>query len=502
MKNGIPYCTYKRTENMYCNALTKHGNVEIECKDCFGTFKTQDCFKQHKKNQMCKMQKKCKKCNKFIIFRNYQQRKKTIDDHDCNIDIRYCEHCKKEHNRDQECKLTTRNITDWQNFPKLCLIAASVSDINSFVDCIECDKEKFKCKFHKKSHQKDSFVNFMYILREINIHGIFRGVYVTENEVENQIKHFDKSYEPKVNASTNSELRKTRFGKSEKDRNKENLKDFYPENAMDQFLKEIMENETYKNSVGIIETPVIMEYIIKSLDKMKVKIDLEPGKTRLDLSFMNFSFICIENYLKEYTSFTTEEKNSRYFPLGLNFREFYNYGKLPDLSYFQFLSDSRKEIEKKKLFWITLQQDWTFLKEMKQYLLQRVEKLLEATVKLTKLAFDIQNMLRENYSDSAKFPIGSIFRARNNTGFFYTLLIHYSVVPLEVPVYAFKFEEKGIDISGTSTEEYIYQKFLSWKFKDAKLQGSYLSPYGGATFDNFRPDAYEENTKTAYLYHG
>ena len=81
---------------------------------------------------------------------------------------------------------------------------------------------------------------------------------MTENEVENQIKHFDKSYEPKVKASTNSELRKTRFGKSEKDRNKENLKDFNPENAMDQFLKEIIENETYKNSVGIIETPVIM----------------------------------------------------------------------------------------------------------------------------------------------------------------------------------------------------------------------------------------------------
>ena len=485
---------------MYCNAFD--GNEEMSCKDCFGTFKTKDCFLQHKKNKMCKMQKKCKKCNRFIIFHKYQFKEKAIKDHDCNIKIGYCEHCTQLHSRDEECKLTARNIKDWQNFPKLCLIAASVSDTNAYVNCIECNKGKFKCKYHKKSHQKDSFVNFLYIMREINIHGIFHGVYVTENEVENQIKHFDRSYEPKVNVSTNSEPRKTRFGQPVKNRYKENLKNFYPENAMDQFLKEIMENETYKNSVGIIESPVIMEYIIKSLDKMKVKIDLGPGKTRLDLSFINFTFICIENYLKEYTSFITEEKNSRYFPLGLNFREFYNYGTLPNLSYFQFLSDSKKEIQKKELFWRTLEKDWTFLNEMKQYLLKRVEKLLKATVKLTKLAFDIQNMLRENYSDGTKFPIGSIFRARNTTGFFYTLLIHYSLSPLEVPVYAFKFEEKGIGISGTSFAEYKYQKFLSWKFKDEKLQGSYLSGNGGAKFDNFRPDAYLENTRTAYLFHG
>ena len=52
MKNGT-YCIYKRTENMYCNAFD--GNEEMSCKDCFGTFKTQDCYLQHKKNKVNKI---------------------------------------------------------------------------------------------------------------------------------------------------------------------------------------------------------------------------------------------------------------------------------------------------------------------------------------------------------------------------------------------------------------------------------------------------------------
>ena len=424
MKNGIPYCIYKKTENMFCNAL--QGKYFKECQDCKGSFRTQDCYLQHKKNKKCNLQYKCQKCNRFITYYKKELKEKAIDDHDCNINIKYCEDCRKRHNKNEECKLSVRNIRDWENFPKLCLIAASVSDCNSFIDCIECSKQKIHCKYHKENNQKDSFVNFLYILREVEFHGNFQGVYVTEEKVENEIEHIIRSYEPKVNVSTNSEPRKTNFGQPVKNRNKEQLKLFNSKNGMDRFLKEIMENESYQNSVGIIESPIIMDFIIKSLGEMKVKIDLAPGKTRLDLNFINFSFICIDNYLKDFTSFVTTEKKTRYFPLGLNLKEFYNYDTLPDLSYFQFLSDSRKEIEKKELFWKSCQHmDWKFLDQMKKYLFNRVEKLLEATVKLTKLAFEIQNMLRKHYVDAEKYPIGSIFRAYNMTAFFYTLLLHY-----------------------------------------------------------------------------
>ena len=77
-----------------------------------------------------------------------------------------------------------------------------------------------------------------------------------------------------------------------------------------------------------------------------------------------------------------------------------------------------------------------------------------------------------------------------------------SLIPLDLPVFAFKFEEQGVPISGTSHEEYIFQKYFSWKYPNSNLQGSYLSPYGAAKFDKFRPDIFFEDTQTAFLYHG
>ena len=83
---------------------------------------------------------------------------------------------------------------------------------------------------------------------------------------------------------------------------------------------------------------------------------------------------------------------------------------LPDLAYFQCLSDSKKISKEKELFWKSIKKkNWHFVEEMKKYLFNKTQKLMEATVKLTILAHDIQNMLRENYGEKEKLPIVSIF---------------------------------------------------------------------------------------------
>ena len=40
---------------------------------------------------------------------------------------------------------------------------------------------------------------------------------------------------------------------------------------------------------------------------------------------------------------------TRYFPMHMNYEEFYNMNTLPQLEYFQFLSDSNEVLEKKTI---------------------------------------------------------------------------------------------------------------------------------------------------------
>ena len=87
---------------------------------------------------------------------------------------------------------------------------------------------------------------------------------------------------------------------------------------------------------------------------------------------------------------------------------------------------------------------WNFMDQMKLYLFNKAEKLLEATVKLSKLSYEIQHLLRNHYAEEHRYPVGSIFRCFGVNSFVYLLFIHYSTVVLEKPIYCFDFEEKGI----------------------------------------------------------
>ena len=172
---------------------------------------------------------------------------------------------------------------------------------------------------------------------------------------------------------------------------------------------------------------------------------------------------------------------------------------LPDLAYFQCLSDSKKISKEKELFWKSIEKkNWHFVEEMKKYLFNKTQKLMEATVKLTILAHDIQNMLRENYGEKEKFPIGSIFREINQTSFFYNLVVNYVTKSVDLPIYALSFEERGIDSSNCSKMEFVWQHFVRFKRPQSDLHGAYLSPYGSWKFDKFCPDVYDSGVDIYY----
>ena len=164
-----------------------------------------------------------------------------------------------------------------------------------------------------------------------------------------------------------------------------------------------------------------------------------------------------------------------------------------------------KCLKKKQLFWKNMKaiNKWNFMEQMKLYLFNKAENLLEATVKLSKLSYEIQDLLRKNYSEKHRYPMGSIFRCYGINSYTYLLFIHYSTVVLEKPIYCFNFEEKGISDYSCSEKEFEFQNFLRWKLPPTTdLFGSYLSPRGAKKFGQFQADVYDASEKIVYLYNG
>ena len=263
---------------------------KLSCKKCFTTFNSLDCFKRHKSTSQCLTQIKCKKCNKMIRYFKKSEKEEKIANHDCTKNKINCLNCYKEHEKNEECILAPYETKYRENFPKLCIISGSVSDKDSFIDCLSCKQEE-KCKFHEINH-KESFVNFLYVVREIDTFGDFHGIFVSEKEIKNESLQFCRIYEPKISSKTKSTGKKTRFGQTVMKYDPKKISSFECNNAMDIFLKEIIQNETYNNSVGIIESS-LMDYVLKSVSNFNLKIEIANNRTKLTLPFTSFSFVCI-----------------------------------------------------------------------------------------------------------------------------------------------------------------------------------------------------------------
>ena len=93
------------------------------------------------------------------------------------------------------------------------------------------------------------------------------------------------------------------------------------------------------------------------------------------------------------------------------------------------------------------------------------------------------------------YPIGSILRCYSGQQFFYILLVHYSKLGLETPIYALKNTETGI-ANNCSKEEFYFQHFYKFTNPSDKIEASHITGLGGKRFNRKKPNFYDHSKKT------
>ena len=75
------------------------------------------------------------------------------------------------------------------------------------------------------------------------------------------------------------------------------------------------------------------------------------------------------------------------------------------------------------------------MEQMRRYLFFEAKHLLAAGLKVIKISFDIQKHLQSNYPGK-EMEIGCPFASANSGAFMYTLLMYYSTVDLDGPIFS------------------------------------------------------------------
>ena len=510
MKENLEYKQYERTVDMFCDSsIIKEVKLELCCVDCRCIFQTQSCLTHHKRNRKCKLQERCLKCNKTITFNTKAQKEQVIRKHDCNKNMIFCQICYHCHDEDQEnCKLNTWQNTLWELNPKICVLSAAITDKNNYVECVLCrDKKDFVCHFHQNLPDQSS-VNFVSTLREIDLHGTFYEKFFDNFGVESDEKiKCTINYQPVFNTPTKTLPKKTRFSSNKKKKHRlETVINFEPSSSLEYALKKILLTETFENSIVVVEEK-IMPFVFASLEKLVTIEDNIRGQKntfiRLKLPWTNCEFVSLSAYLQNYKSFA-DQTQELFFPMLLNFKEYYKLDKLPCFEIFKNWSDSEEIIKEKEMFYEKQKEktSWNFEKQMQLYLSEKAEQMLTAVTKLLNLTYLIQASLRENYGWMYRKPLGCIFRSNTVSSFFYTLMVHYSQSKLEKPIFSLKFEEYGMPYANMSELEFYFQHFMKFMRPKSKLIASHLSPYGGKTFSRMSCDVYDSTDSQIILLHG
>lgn len=129
-------------------------------------------------------------------------------------------------------------------------------------------------------------------------------------------------YPPKDGVTTVTLFEKGHFNKNKKTRGKLALQNYVPKNPLESFLKSLLVQDSYANSV-IVSSNVFLPLAIGTLLKMEIKI-LKPKRQRktqrivaFNLPWNNIKFTSIENYANDWEKFSNANSNY-FFPDGLN----------------------------------------------------------------------------------------------------------------------------------------------------------------------------------------
>ena len=130
------------------------------------------------------------------------------------------------------------------------------------------------------------------------------------------------SYEPNSGKRTDDLKKEGRYGAPVKRRGKSFVQNFTPKTAMEHFLKEVLTNESYSNSIALIENH-LMNHLLIGLTSMKVKITAKErtgtssNMTCLKLPWTSVTFTTMDQFVDDYKKFSNEE-TKRYFPMAMN----------------------------------------------------------------------------------------------------------------------------------------------------------------------------------------
>jgi hypothetical protein len=118
------------------------------------------------------------------------------------------------------------------------------------------------------------------------------------------------------------------------------------------------------------------------------------------------------------------------------FLGYYQRKEIPPHEYFCSLKDSPSQVEEKKIFWFKIKsKPWEFMEQMRRYLFFEAKHLLAAGLKVIKISYEIQKVLQLNYPGK-EMDIGCLFASPNSGAFMYTLMMHYSTVDLDGPIFS------------------------------------------------------------------
>ena len=87
----------------------------------------------------------------------------------------------------------------------------------------------------------------------MDIHGEFHGQFVSEKGMEEIVKEGIYPYKPNSGQKTEHRIKTGRYNKPVKPRGKDYVKKFTPHTAMEHFLREVLTDESYSNTVAILE---------------------------------------------------------------------------------------------------------------------------------------------------------------------------------------------------------------------------------------------------------
>ena len=87
----------------------------------------------------------------------------------------------------------------------------------------------------------------------MDIHGEFHGQFVSEKGMEEIVKEDTYPYKPNSGQNTEPHIKKSKYGKPVKPRGIDYVKKFTPHTAMEHFLREVLTDESYSNTVAILE---------------------------------------------------------------------------------------------------------------------------------------------------------------------------------------------------------------------------------------------------------